>query len=228
MNYGQAHPESNVLFVLALFAAAASIQGCSTPEPIVVGPPVETGPLLDGGKYALVVSDVNGLSCGEAVRPRDVIGTELRVDVLAGPDGRASVRMEGWLLDGEHGPGRLVADGELMAHTSTDDDVVVTEERRPVCADVPEEVEDVEEEPAPSGPWAALDLRVLEVDHAEGTLLWSMDGCEMDLAVVLRPIDEQAEPPVVEPQGGPPTQEEPGYPGEADEGSDGCSPEECP
>jgi hypothetical protein len=218
-----------MLIVLALFAAIASVGSCTGPAIVEVEPPVESGPMLEGGAYSLVIRDVNGLSCGEAVRARDLIGAQVPVELLAGPDGRASLRMEGWVLDGEQGPGRLVVEGAPEAYSTSDDVDVVTEERRPVCMDAPEpEVEETE----PRGPWAAVDLLVIEPRLAEGILLMSVDGCEMDLAVALKPAEDSEPPVVVEPEDGAPGQEDPGHPGEEEEsghdGEGGCVPDECP
>lgn len=189
-----------------------------TTVPMEPEPDDQAAPALVSGTYEVQIYGVEAMAC-PGVRPQDLIGEATYADLEVRRDGGATLDLEGWALQGDMAGGNLYVEGTAEYDQSEpvdddprddrgdddggDDDEAydVSEEPPPPCDVEPgEEGEDRPDDGRPAeAPFASLDAVARDAHLADGRLSMSMEGCAMDLEVVLVFVGPQGggeEPPV--------------------------------
>lgn len=191
-----------------------------TTVPMEPAPDDRAAPVLVSGTYEVQIYGVEAMAC-PGVRPQDLIGEATYADLEVRGDGGATLNLEGWALHGDMAGGNLYVEGsaeydqsepdEPRGDRGDDDDSDgdaggdVSEDPPPPCDVEPEEEgedrDDRPDEDRPAdAPFASLDAVARDAHLADGRLSMSMEGCAMDLEVVMVFVGPQGggeEPPVV-------------------------------
>lgn len=198
---------------MSLFVTLLSLAACWESPSI----PVEPVPAsITPGAWEIQILDVNGSSC-DGLRPADLVGQSIYADLRV-RDSRVWLSFEGWELAGSISGSDLFVEGAMYAEpmpadepTSSDDDVDYGEDTGSTGSDgggsdggeTPpdggdrEEGDDRDDREEPSrGASMSLDARILGERLAEGDLALAVDGCALDLAVVLAYTGDGGRPPV--------------------------------
>ncbi len=191
--------------------------GCPE-ETVIVLPPEEAKPIkLDSGEYSVLVTDVAVVEC-DGIAAQDLFGMQLPLSLRQGKRGQASGDFAGLPVAGSNSGGTLFLeaveviaceegneggsqgdgedgseseDGDAGEPTHDEDCVEPTEgededEREDGRGDCGEE--DIAM-PEPVEIELSIALRASRPDHAEGTVSYRFDRCELELQVVAQRIE---------------------------------------
>ncbi|MSQ01620.1 MAG: hypothetical protein EXR71_06975 [Myxococcales bacterium] len=220
--------------VLAL-SSILFLVGCPE-ETVITLPPEEAKPIkLDSGEYSVLVVDVAVVEC-DGIAGQDLFGLQLPLILRQGKRGQATGDFAGLPVEGSHSGGTLFLEAseaptvygkineggsegggedgeEAGAAESTRSDEGCDEpaegEQGGGSTEDCDEGDDARPEPTPVDFELSIALAASRADHAEGTVSYRFDSCQLELQVVAQRIErgdelvpvygeEKEEPPVPE------------------------------
>ena len=185
--------------------------GCPE-ETVIVLQPEEARPIkLDSGDYSVLVVDVAVVEC-EGIAAQDLFAVQLPLSLRQERGGRATGDFAGLAVEGSHSGGTLFLDASEQppvyeegnedvseGNEGTDEDCVEPQKGED-GGSTPDDCGDSDiAQPEPVAVELSIALKASRADHADGTVSYRFDSCQLELQVVAQRIERTDEPvPVYE------------------------------